>query len=105
MKYTYYFVNDNGRLRQFGTESETEIEHARIQYGRVFFNRLECIEDIKKPKPVKVRALTPREEYEQYVWGLSMMTPEEKSWVKEEQKTIDELQLEFAREQMRKERV
>lgn len=51
-----------------------------------------------------VRALTPKEEYEQYVWGVSMMTPEEKTWAKEEQKTIDEIQLEFAREQMKKKR-
>ncbi|MCR5848235.1 MAG: hypothetical protein K6G75_08980 [Lachnospiraceae bacterium] len=33
-----------------------------------------------------------------------MMTPEEKTWAKEEQKTIDEIQLEFAREQMKKKR-
>ena len=105
MKYTHYFVNDNGNLRSFGTESELELEHARIRYGnKLFFNRAECIADIKKPAIIKVRRLTPKEEYEQYVWGLSMMTPEEKSWVKEEQKTIDELQLEFAKEQMAKER-
>lgn len=105
MKYTHYFVNDNGNLRSFGTESELELEHARVRYGdKLFFNRMDCIEDIKSPKPVKVRALTPREEYEQYIWGLSMMTAEEKTWVEEEQKTIDELQLEFAKEQMAKER-
>ena len=105
MKYTYYFVNDNGNLRQFGTESALEIEHANIRLGKVFFNRLECIDDIKKPKAIKVRALTPKEEKEQYLWGLSQMTEEEKAWVREERKTVDQLQLEYAKEQMRLEQI
>jgi hypothetical protein len=105
MKHTFYFVNDNGHLRIFETDNANEIEHARIQFGNVFSTKADALADIKKPKKIKVRALTPKEEKEQYLWGLSQMTEEEKAWVREERKTVDQLQLEYATEQMRLDKI
>lgn len=104
MKYTYYFVNDNGSLRTFGTDSEREIQLAQVKYGTVFFNRTDAIKEINKPVERKVRRLTEKEQKEQYLWGLSQMTETDKAIVREQRKSIDQQQLEFARMMMKKER-
>ena len=100
MKQTYYFVNDNGHLRTYLTESENEIARAKVKYGDdLFFNRLECIKAIQAPKETKKpHSLNANEEMEQYIWGLMQMTPEDKALADKERKSIDELQREFAKE-------
>ena len=105
MKSTFYFVNDNGNLRTFETNSELEIAKARVKFGNVFFNRLDAIKEINKPIPCKVRPLTEKEEREQYLWGLSQMTEIDKAIAREEHKSIDEQQSEFAQMMMQKERL
>lgn len=56
-----YFAVENGKVLNFMTDSETEIDKARIKYGNVFFNRTDAIKFAQKPREKKSRHLTEEE--------------------------------------------
>lgn len=112
MKMTTYFYVDYpngneacGKTHMVMTDNPTEIDRAKVQYGRVFFNKPEADAFAKLPKPKRVRRLTDEErkqlELEQIAYGRSLMTETEKAEAKERKKTIDQIQLEFGRMMMR----
>ena len=43
MKTTMYFVVENGNVLNFITDSQTDIDRAKVKYGNVFFNRTDAI--------------------------------------------------------------
>lgn len=110
MKMTMYFYVDlNGNVHNCQTDSEREIELTRINFGNVFYTRIEAIEYSKLPKEVPCKHLSDEEmrriDKEQLEFGRSMMTEEEKAEARERRKSIDQLQLEFGREMERRARL
>ena len=61
MKTTMYFVVENGNVLNFITDSETEIDRAKVKYGNIFFNRTDAIKFAQKPIEKKSRHLTEEE--------------------------------------------
>lgn len=124
MKTYVFFVERNGnafKVRNFYVEPE-HFKALEKEFGNIYFTYPDAIkakqlleEDERKPKE---RALTDEErrvlEAEQIAYGWAQFTEEEKTeinshykWVKDKKgndvkvpKTIDDYQLEFAREQM-----
>ena len=110
MKSTMYFYVDlDGRIHNCETDSEREIELTRVQFGNVFFNRAQAIEFANTPKEKPCKHLSDEEmrriDKEQYEFGWSMMTEEEKAEARERRKSLDQLQLEFGREYERRVRL
>ena len=101
-----FFIDLNGHLNHEETDDRTEIERIRNQFGNVFFNRTQAIEYSKLPKEVPCKHLSDEEmkrlDKEQYAFGWSQMTEEEKREARERRKSIDQLQLEFGREMERR---
>ena len=105
MKMTpFYYVDFEKHVRNCQTDSEREIELVRVQFGNVFFNRLDAVEYALRPTEKKCHELTDEEREEQYAWALTMMTDEERNAKHEKtfsEMTLcerDRLQLEFARQ-------
>jgi len=57
MKMTMYFVVENGAIRNFMTDSEMELEKARLRYEHVFMTRDEAVGFLKNP-PKKAKHLS-----------------------------------------------
>lgn len=86
---TYFYVdypNGNeacGKTHMVMTDNPTEIELAKVRYGRVFFNKPEADAFAKLPKPKRVRHLTDEErkqwELEQMAYGKSQTPVREKA--------------------------
>ena len=110
MKLTMYFYVDlDGRIHNCETDSEREIELTRVNYGNVFFNKAQAIEFANRPKEMPLKHLSDEEmrrlDKEQYEFGWSMLTEEEKREARERRKSLDQLQLEFGREYERRVRL
>lgn len=56
-----YFAVENGKVLNFMTDSETEIDRAKVKYGNVFFNRIDAIKFAQKPTEIKSRHLSEEE--------------------------------------------
>ena len=112
---TYIFVIEDNRPTCYYVEPEM-ISRLRNQYGNVYRTKAECQNAIKinaekQATEIKYRHITDEErkriEREQYLFAKSMWTNEDWRIVREnraKKKSIDEQQLDYAREMMRRER-
>ena len=86
---TMYFVVENGAIRNFMTDSEMELEKARLRYEHVFMTRDEAVGFLKNP-PKKAKHLSEDEakemEIAQFKFYLEMENIQgkerEKKWSK-----------------------
>ena len=107
---TFFYVDYPSENDVYGTthivitDDTTEIELTRVRYGNVFFNKREADEFARLPKPKRERHYTDEERKQlealQIEWGRSRLTEEEKATLREEHKSIDQQQWEFAMQMM-----
>lgn len=112
MKQNAFYMHNGNVCAEFGVD-QREIDILRNLYGAVFGTRIELINHVnrqteKAKTEVKSRTLTDEEMREllkeQDKFAREHMTEEDKAIVREtreERKSIEQIQLEFAREMMR----
>lgn len=103
----YVFFIVNGKARTFIVTSTNDIEQLQNMYGTMY-NTLPEAKRVAEQvimEPIKHYTDEERRRLEklQREWGWSQLTEEEKATIREQRKPIDVLQMEFAREMMRKE--
>ena len=106
----YVFFIVNGKAQTFIVTNTNAIEQLRNMYGTMYNTLPEArqmAEQLNEEPIIKAKHYTDEERRQldklQREWGLSQLTEEEKATIREQRKSIDELQMEFAREMMRKE--
>lgn len=88
MKMTMYFVVENGVIRNFMTDSEKELEKARLRYEHIFMTRDEAVEFIKNP-PKKEKHLSEDEAKEMEIAQFKFYLEMENIQGKEREKKWD----------------